>query len=104
MKKDTSKNVMIAVLLLIVALVLLRYTVFSEKIDQRREGLQNIQTWEDQYRADHPNATDEEVDAAFRSSIDALQERKDNYKKEHPGATDEDADKAFNDAWSGVKK
>ena len=104
MKNSTGKNIIITILVLIAVILLARYVVFPQQFEEWGAGLTRIQQWEDQYRADHPNATDEEVDNAFRDSIDALEQRKEDYKKNNPGASDEDADKAFNDAWSCVKK
>lgn len=101
MKKGTGKNIIIVVLILIVVALIARYVVFKERFNEWSQWLENIQQRQDNYRAQNPDATDEEVDQAFRESIDALEQRKEDYKAQNPGATDEDVENAFRNARSG---
>ena len=101
MKKETNKNIIIVILVLIVVALVARYVVFKERFNEWSQWLQNIEQRQNDYKEQNPNATDEEVDQAFRESIDSLEQRKEDYKAKNPGATDADADKAFNDARSG---
>lgn len=94
-----TKNVLIAVLVLIVVALLARYVVFKDQIDQWGQGLERIDAWEQNYRAEHPDATDAEVDAAFDAGIANIKVWKERYLQEHPDATEADADAAFNAAW-----
>jgi hypothetical protein len=94
-----TKNIIIGLLVIIVVGLLARYVVFKEQFNEWGEGLERVGQWEEDYRSEHPNATDAEVDAAFKSGIADITVWKEQYKQEHPGATDADADAAFNAAW-----
>lgn len=96
---STTKNVLIAIVVIIVALVLARYTIFKDAIDEWGAGLERIGAWEDQYRRENPDATDEQVDAAFRAGIANIEVWKAQYKKDHPEATDAEVNAAFEAMW-----
>ncbi len=94
-----THKIIIGVLVVIVLALLARYVVFAEQFDEWGAGLERISDWEENYRREHPNATDEEVDAAFEAGIANIKVWKEQYKRDNPGATDADADAAFNAAW-----
>lgn len=96
---STTRNVLITIGVIIVALVLARYTVFKEAIDEWGAGLERIGAWEDQYRRENPDATDEEVDAAFRAGIANIEAWQADYKAKHPNATDAEVNAAFEAMW-----
>jgi len=77
--------------------LLARYVFFKEKFEEIETGLNNIQKWQDDYRAKNPNATEAEVDAAFDASMGNLNVWQEKYKQEHPNATKEEMDQAFSD-------
>ena len=87
-------------LALVVLALAARYVVFKEQFEQWGEGVERVSEWEENYRADHPNASDAEVDAAFKAGIADITVWKEQYKQERPGATDADADAAFNAVWA----
>ena len=97
MKK--SHKIVLGVLAVIVLLIIARYTVFADQFDEWGAGVERISEWEQEYRSKNPNATDEEVDAAFDAGIANIKIWMEQYKQEHPGATDADAEAAFNAAW-----
>lgn len=84
-----------ALVALIAAGILARYTVLRPQFDKWEEGLNNIAKWEQEYKTQHPNATKAEIDAAFRSGIQDMEKWKEEYKLKNPGATDADADAAL---------
>ncbi len=95
----TTYKVILAVVALILIAIVARYTVFADEFNEWGAGLERISEWEEDYRAKNPNATDEEVDAAFRSGMASITVWIEQYKQEHPGATDAEAEAAFNAAW-----
>lgn len=103
-KNNNSKNIILIILALIVVWLLARYVFFGKQIDELWEGLQRIQVWKDDYKAQHPDATEQEVNQAWENSMKWLVERQENYKKEHPNATQAEMDKAWSDARSGSTK
>ena len=96
-----SYKVLLGAVLVIVLLAAAGYVVFKDDIDEWGEGVERISDWEADYRAEHPNATDAEVDAAFKAGIANITVWMEQYKQEHPGATDADAKAAFDAAWKG---
>ena len=94
------KNVVLALLILVTLVLLARFVVFKDQFNEWGEGVERISEWEENYRAEHPSATDEEVDAAFTAGIANIEVWKEQYKQQNPGATDADADAAFNAAWT----
>lgn len=98
MPKNT-KHIILAVLTLIVVVLAARYVVFKDRFEEWGQGLERIEDWERNYRAEHPDATDAEVEAAFDAGIADIRVWKERYKREHPGATDTEADAAFEAAW-----
>lgn len=98
-RMKTSYKVLIAVLIIALLAVVARYVVFAEQFEEWGAGLERVSDWEQDYRKEHPNATDEEVDAALKAGIANITVWKEQYKQEHPGATDADADAAFSAAW-----
>lgn len=99
-KNGTGKNIAIIVLVLIVIWLLARYVFFKTQIEERSAWLQRIGEWKQNYKTQHPTATDAETDAAFNKWINDLWKRKAQYKAEHPWSTDADADAAFNAAFT----
>lgn len=95
----TSHKVLIAIIILIALGFIARYTILKDKFDQWGAGLEKIGAWQTNYKKDHPNATKEEMDAAFNSGMANIGVWKAEYKKNNPGASDADADTAFNAAW-----
>lgn len=95
----TSYKVVLGILIVIVLAGLARYVVFADQFNEWGAGLERVSAWEKDYRSEHPNATDAEVDAAFKAGIANITVWKEQYKTEHPGATDADADAAFSAAW-----
>ncbi len=93
--KPVVKNTIIVLLVVLVAVLLARFVVFKEQFDQMGEGLQRIETWENDYRRANPDATDEQVDAAFEAAIANLKVWQAQYMKDHPDATKAEMDAAF---------
>ena len=71
----------------------------ADQFEEWGAGLERVGEWEQDYKAKNPNATDVEVDAAFKSDIAKITVWMEQYKAEHPGATDADAEAAFRAAW-----
>jgi hypothetical protein len=94
----TSKTIIIILVIIVVGL-LSRYVIFKNQIDAWGQGLDRISAWQTDYKKQHPNATKEEMDAAFNSGIDNIQKWKDDYKVQNPNATDAEVDAAFNATW-----
>ena len=94
-----TKNIVIGLLVVVVLLLVGRYVIFKEQFEEWGEGLERVGEWEDNYRAENPDATDEEVDAAFRAGIENITVWKEQYKRDNPGTTDAEADAAFEAAW-----
>ncbi len=95
----TSHKILLGVLIVIALALLARYVVFADQFEEWGAGLERIGEWEQDYRANNPDATDEEVDAAFKSDMAQISLWMERYKAENPGATDADAEAAFNAAW-----
>lgn len=91
----TQKTLMVILIILVVGL-LARLVFFKDQFDKWSEGLNNVSTWQKQYKAEHPNATKEDMNNAFDENMTKLKEWQDQYKVEHPGATDAEVDAAFN--------
>lgn len=96
---NTLRITLITVATLVVLTLFARYVVFREQFEEWGEGLQRIEDWQTQYKKDHPDATKDEMDAAFEEGIRVIGEWKAQYKRDHPGATDADADAAFEAMW-----
>ena len=94
-----TKNIVIGLLVITVLVLLARFVVFEEQFNEWGEDLERVGEWQDNYRAENPDATDEEVDAAFDAGIENITVWKEQYKKDNPGATDAEADAAFEAAW-----
>ncbi len=101
MVKSSGKNILIVILVVVILLLLGRYVFFRDQIEEWGAWLERIGQWQENYRAENPGATDEEVDAAFQRGIESLEEWKENYKREHSDATDEEVNAAFEAAWEG---
>jgi hypothetical protein len=87
------------IVIIVAVLLLCRFVIFKKQFDAWGEGLQRIGSWQDQYKKDHPEATKEEMDAAFKTGVDNIAVWKSQYKQEHPQATNAEADAAFDAAW-----
>lgn len=96
----TLRNSLIGIVAVIAVILLARYVVFAKQFEDWGAGLQRIEDWQTQYKKDYPDATKEEMDAAFEEGIRAIGEWKAQYKRDHPGATDAEADAAFDAAWN----
>lgn len=79
------KNIALIVLGILVTILLVR-VVFDEKFDNFDTYVQDRENYKD-----GPEAYDK--------NLEALGKWSDDYKAEHPGATDADVDAAFNAAW-----
>lgn len=90
-----SSKIIITILTIIVLALLARYVVFKEKFDEMGAGLQRIENWQNDYKAKNPNATKEEMDAAFDGGMANMKVWKEKYKQDNPNATDADADAAL---------
>lgn len=97
----TLRTVLIVVAVLAALLLLARYVVFKDAFEEWGAGLERVGAWQDDYRKEHPDATDEEVDAAFKAGIANLAVWRERYKQQHPEATDADIDAAFSAQFSG---
>lgn len=97
---NKTSKIIIAVLVIIILILLARFVIFKTQIDAWELGLQRIDTWEAQYKSEHPNASKQEIDAAFKSGIQNMSDWKDQYKKDHPDATDTEVDAAFNSSFN----
>lgn len=95
-----SSKIIITILTLIVLALLARYVVFKEKFDEMGAGLQRIENWQNEYKANNPNATEEEMDAAFEAGMSNITVWKEKYKQSNPTATDEEIDAAFDAQFS----
>lgn len=94
-----TQKVLVIILIIVAVGLLARFVVFKDQFDKWGEGLQRIGSWQDSYKAQHPEATNAEVDAAFNESMTKLKVWQDNYKKEHPEATNAEMEAAFNAQW-----
>lgn len=94
-----TQKILVGVLIFAVVVLLARFVFFKEKFDKWGENLQNLDSWQQNYKKENPNATKADMDADFDSSMSDLKEWQDDYKKEHPDATDVEIDAAFNAAW-----
>ena len=99
-KNQTLKIILIVIGVIIIAFVLARYVVFKSQFEEFGAGIQRIEQWQTEYKRTHPDATKEEMNAAFKSGIDNLSQWKTDYKNANPGATDAEADAAFNELWN----
>ena len=97
MKK--SHKVLLGIAVVIVLALGAGYLAFADSFTKWGEGVERISDWEKDYRSKNPEATDKEVDAAFKAGIANITVWMEQYKQEHPGATDADAEAAFNAAW-----
>jgi len=93
--KSALKTTLIVLVVIIALGLLARYVFFKEQFEEWGQGLERITEWQEDYRRDHPDATDEEVDAAFNAGIANIEVWQANYKKGHPNATKEEIDAAF---------
>ena len=90
---------MIGLLIVLVLALLARYVVFRTQFEEWGAGLQRIEQWQQEYKAQNPDTTDEQMETDFRTGIEALEAWKVQYKKENPNATDAEVDAAFDAAW-----
>lgn len=97
MNKNT-KTVFIVVLSILVILLVAR-VVFNKQFDEWGNGLKKIEIWQDQYKKDHPNATEDDMNTAFKSGMQGLETWKKGYLLDHPDATDTEVEAAFNAIW-----
>ncbi len=74
--------------------------VFREQFEEWGAGLERIGQWQDNYKAENPSATDEQMDTQFRINMEALEKWKAEYKADHPNATDAEISAAFDAAWA----
>jgi wobble nucleotide-excising tRNase len=80
--------------------LLARFVFFKEQFQEWGAGLKRIGQWEENYKAENPNATKEEMDTQFRVGIAGLEAWKVQYKKDHPDATEAEITAAFDAAWA----
>ncbi|MFN7160547.1 MAG: hypothetical protein ACK4NC_02965 [Candidatus Gracilibacteria bacterium] len=108
MNSSTTRNLLLAIFagILVIATIFLlsRYVFFKPQFDKWEQDLNNLATWEQEYRLTHPNATDEEVDAAFKTGIAGMEQWKKEYKASHPTATDAEVDQALRSSFEEFGK
>lgn len=92
--KSKKTKILVVVLVVIIALLTIR-VVFDSKFDD----FQNMVQWQKDYKIEHPEATKDEIDQAFKDSMKGIEEWIEKYKVEHPDATDAEINRAFNEAW-----
>lgn len=80
-----TKNI-ILIVVSIIALLLLVRVVFDEKFDDFERYVEERENYE-------------EGPEAYDKNLEALGTWFDEYKEQHPGASDEDAKRAWNEAW-----
>lgn len=93
------QKILMAVLIVIVIVLLARFVVFKKQFDNWGEGLKQVGSWQENYKASNPNATKKDVGDAFDKDMAGLKEWKNKYKSEHPDATEVEIEAAFNAAW-----
>ena len=89
-----TQTIVILILSLVIVGLLARFVIFKERFDDRGESLERLGERRDEYRRKNPNATDQEIDAAWEQGMDNLKQRRDDYKAEHPDASEADIDAA----------
>ena len=94
------KNTIIVILSILLIILLIRFVIFKNQFEKLGEGLKRVDIWQENYKKEHPDATKQDMDAAFKAGITNIDVWQENYKKEHPDATDEDVSTAFNNAWN----
>lgn len=99
-KKRVLKIILVIALILATAGILARFVIFKTQFAEFGDGLARIEQWQTEYKKTHPNASKEEMDAAFRTGIDNIAKWKAEYKAAHPGTTDAEADAEFNRLWN----
>ena len=95
------KTTLIVVVAIVVVGLLARFVVFKQQFEDFGDGLERIGQWETDYRREHPQASDAEVDAAFKASMANIELWQAKYKAEHPNATKAEMDAAFTALFSG---
>ncbi len=99
-KWKTWQIILIVLIAIIAIATIARYTFLRSKFDDWGAGLQRIEEWQTEYKKQNPNATKEEMNAAFREGISNIEKWKEDYKAKNPGATDADADAVLNALWN----
>lgn len=94
----TFHKVLLGLVIVVLLAIGVRYA-FADQFDEWGAGLERVSDWEKDYRREHPNASDAEVDAAFNAGVANITIWMEQYKQEHPGSTDADAKAAFDAAW-----
>lgn len=95
----TQKILMTALIVVVVVLVA-RFVVFKSQFDKWGEGLERVDSWQNDYKAEHPNATTEDMNKDFDKGMANLKVWQDKYKSEHPNATDVEMNTAFEAQWN----
>jgi hypothetical protein len=90
----------IALAVLIAVFLLCRYVFFAAAFEKWDADLRRLGEWEENYKAEHPGATKEQIDAAFSQGIANLEKWRADYKAANPEATEEDIDEAWRKAWN----
>ncbi len=93
------QKIIFGLLIFIVIVLLCRFVFFKEHFDQWGQNLEKLESWQLEYKKQHPDASDAQMDADFNASMSQLKAWEDTYKKEHPDATDAEIDAAFNAVW-----
>lgn len=106
LNQKTKDWIKIITIILIIGLVWLfiKLVFFGEKLNEYGASLDTMDQRKQQYTTQNPNATSEQVDAAFEKGLSDIEQRKAFYKIDNPWASDKDAeralDKAYNNLWS----
>lgn len=103
-KNSTTQTIVIIVLVLVVGWLLARFVFFKDQADQFGTDLKKLDQREQQYKADNPWATDEQVDSAFDEGMEGMKQRKATYMANNPWATEEQADAAMDAAFKSMEQ
>lgn len=98
MNKNTK--IVIIVLLSLAVMLLAARVVFDKQFDEWGNGLKKIETWQDQYKKDHPDASKDEMDRDFKSGMQGLENWKKEFLRDHPDATEDEIKEAFDAIWN----
>jgi len=91
----TITKILISVLVIVILGLLARFVIFKKQFEDMDARFDSMTTWQENYRSEHPDATKEQMDAAFNAGIANIKVWQAQYKKDHPDATKAEMDAAF---------
>lgn len=94
------QKVLMTILIIIVIGLLARFVVFKTQFDKWGKGLEQVGSWQEDYKTKHPNATKQDMNEAFDGGMANLKQWQEKYQSEHPNATEAEIDAAFKEQWS----